>query len=47
MADPKSTVILALTLPMIIAYVVVKIYYWRRDARLTETPQSGARGLKT
>ena len=31
--DPKSTVILALTLPMVVTYVIVRIYYWRRDAR--------------
>jgi hypothetical protein len=46
MADPKSAVILALTMPMVIAYVAVRIYYWRRDARRTEAPQTGAQGLK-
>jgi hypothetical protein len=29
LGDPKSTVVLALTMPMVIAYVIVKIYYWR------------------
>jgi hypothetical protein len=36
MADPKSTVILALTMPMVITYAIVRIYYWRRDARRAE-----------
>jgi hypothetical protein len=34
--DPKSTVILALTMPMVITYVIVRIYYWRQDARRAE-----------
>jgi amino acid transporter len=34
--DPKSTVIIALTMPMLVAYVIVRIYYWRRDARRAE-----------
>jgi hypothetical protein len=33
LGDPKSTVIFALTMPMVIAYVIVRIYYWRQDAR--------------
>jgi hypothetical protein len=33
MADPKSTVIFALTMPMVITYVIVRIYYWRQDGR--------------
>jgi hypothetical protein len=36
LGDPKSTVILALTMPMAIAYVIVRIYYWRQDARRAE-----------
>ena len=40
LGDPKSTVILALTLPMVIAYVIVKIYYWRQDARRAEQMQN-------
>ena len=47
LGDPKSTVILALTLPMVITYVIVRIYYWRQDARHTEAPQSNAQNLKT
>jgi hypothetical protein len=35
-AFPKSTVILALTMPMVITYVIVRIYYWRQDARRAE-----------
>lgn len=38
--DPKLTVILAMTLPMVIAYVMVRTYYWRRDARRGESVQS-------
>ncbi len=34
--DPKSTVIRALTMPMVITYVIVRIYYWRQDARRAE-----------
>jgi hypothetical protein len=40
LGDPKSTVILALTMPMVIAYVIVKIYYWRQDARRAEQIQN-------
>ena len=33
LGDPKSTVICALTMPMVITYVIVRIYYWRQDVR--------------
>jgi hypothetical protein len=36
MADPQSAAIHALTLPMIVAYVFIKIEHWRRGARRTE-----------
>jgi hypothetical protein len=36
LGDPKSTVILALTMPMVITYVIVRIYYWRQDVRRAE-----------
>jgi hypothetical protein len=36
LGDPKSTVIFALTMPMVITYVIVRIYYWRQDARRAE-----------
>ena len=34
-------------MPMGITYVIVRIYYWRQDARHTEAPQSNAQNLKT
>jgi hypothetical protein len=40
LGDPKSTVILALTVPMVIAYVIVRMYYWRRDAWRAEPMHS-------
>ena len=40
LGDPKSTMIFALTMPMVIAYVVVKIYYWRQDARRAASMQN-------
>lgn len=46
LGDPKSTVIFALTMPMVITYVIVRIYYWRQDARSTEPAQTGAQRLK-
>ncbi|HXL21412.1 MAG TPA: hypothetical protein VOA78_03015 [Candidatus Dormibacteraeota bacterium] len=33
LGDPKSTVIFALAMPMVVAYVMVRIYYWRQDER--------------
>jgi hypothetical protein len=33
LGNPKSTVIVALTTPMVVAYAIVKTYYWRQDAR--------------
>jgi len=33
LGDPKSTMIFALTMPMVVTYVIVRIYYWRQDAR--------------
>jgi hypothetical protein len=40
LGDPKSTVIFALTMPMVITYVIVRIYYWRQDARHARAMQS-------
>jgi hypothetical protein len=31
--DSKSTVIFVLTMPVVITYVIVRIYYWRQDVR--------------
>ena len=31
--DSKSMVIFVLTMPMVITYVIVRIYYWRQDVR--------------
>jgi hypothetical protein len=39
LGDPKSTVIFALTMPMVITYAIVRIYYWRQDARRAEPMQ--------
>jgi hypothetical protein len=36
LGDPKSTVIFAWTMPMVITYVIVRIYYWCQDARRAE-----------
>ena len=33
LGNPKSTVIFALTMPMVTTYVIVRIYYWRQDVR--------------
>jgi Na+-driven multidrug efflux pump len=30
---PKYGAIFALTMPMVVAYIMVRIYYWRQDAR--------------
>jgi hypothetical protein len=49
LGDPKSTVILALTTPMLITYVIVRIYYWRQDARradLLHNPVQNAEKVK-
>ena len=43
LGDPKSTVIFALTMPMVIAYVIVRIYYWRQDARRAEPLRNDVR----
>lgn len=40
LGDPKSTVIFALTMPMVITYAIVRIYYWRQDARRAESVQN-------
>jgi len=40
-AHPKPTVILALTLPMVTAYAVIRIYYRRQDARRAEPLNNG------
>lgn len=45
-ADPKSTVIFALTLPMIITHAIVRIYYWRQDARRAEPLRNDVRELE-
>jgi hypothetical protein len=41
MAHPKPTAFLALTLPMVTAFVVIRIYYWRQDARRAEPLNNG------
>jgi hypothetical protein len=39
LGDPKSTVFFALTMPMAITYAIVRIHYWRQDARRAEPMQ--------
>ena len=39
LGDLKSTVIFALTMPMIIAYLMVRIYYGRQAVRRAESLQ--------
>jgi hypothetical protein len=49
LGDPKSTVIFALTMPMVITYVIVRIYYWRQDARradLLHNPVQNSENVK-
>ena len=45
----KSTVIIALTIPMVITYVIVRIYYWRQDTRhadLLHNPVQNSENVK-
>ena len=44
--DPQSTVILALTMPMVITYEIVRIYDWRQDARRAEPMPSNIQNLE-
>jgi hypothetical protein len=47
--DSKSTVIFVLTMPVVITYVIVRIYYWRQDARranLLHNPVQNSENLK-
>jgi hypothetical protein len=46
LGNPKSTVIFALTMPMVITYAIVRIYYWHQDIRRAEAPHSSTQSLK-